>query len=31
VGGCAYNACDSRQSLIRHFGMKHKDIMELLK
>jgi hypothetical protein len=31
VGGCAYIARDSRQSLIRHFGMTHKVIVELLK
>ena len=31
VGGCAYIARDSRQSLIRHFGMTHKVIAELLK
>jgi hypothetical protein len=31
VGGCAYIARDSRQSLIRHYGMTHKVIVELLK
>lgn len=29
--GCAYIARDSRQSLIRHFGMTHKVVVELLK
>ena len=28
---CAYIARDSRQSLIRHFGMTHKVVVELLK
>ena len=31
VSGCAYIARDSRQSLIRHYGMTHKVIVELLK
>ena len=31
VAGCAYIARDSRQSLIRHYGMTHKVIVELLK
>ena len=29
--GCAYIARDSRQSLIRHFGMTHKVVVDLLK
>ena len=30
-GGCNYIARDSRQSLVRHFGMTHKVVIELLK
>ena len=31
VQGCGYVAKDSRQSLVRHYGMTHKVIVELLK
>ena len=31
VSGCGYVARDSRQSLVRHFGMTHKVVVELLK
>ena len=31
VQGCGYHAKDSRQGLIRHYGMTHKVIVELLK
>ncbi len=31
VSGCGYVAKDSRQSLVRHYGMTHKVIAELLK
>ena len=31
VAGCGYIARDSRQSLVRHFGMTHKVVVELLK
>ena len=31
VPGCPYIAKDSRQSLIRHYGMTHKIVVDLLK